>query len=457
MGREDHRAAPARQIAVAVLNDVRGGHFAEHALTERLSSRKKLKPEDRALATELVYGVLRWKRRLDAIIRRCSHVSLHRIKPRARDILRIALYQVFLLDRVPDHAAVDDAVSEARYRLGNKTAAFVNAVLRHATRDRNIVDPPAEDDAGSLAEYYSHPLWLVQRWVETLGAGETRRVLALNNNRPAVVVRINTLKSSVEELKKLWESHGLQKVSVGPLPDSLSIPSAGGPVDALPGYQEGLFIVQDYASQTIAPLLAPTAGDRILDACAAPGGKTSHLAALAGNEIHITAVDSDPDRLEEMRKNLARLGVTHVDLRCGDVSDPAFVKTLGLFDRILVDAPCSNLGVLRHNPEIKYRISASEPARWAEYQLKLLGSVSSALVPRGLLVYSVCSISDEETTGVVPRFLQHHPQFSVTRPDPSESARPSFINENGFLNTFPPDDRWPMDGFFAARFQRNAM
>jgi 16S rRNA (cytosine967-C5)-methyltransferase len=228
-------------------------------------------------------------------------------------------------------------------------------------------------------------------------------------------------------------------------------------VDALPGYQDGLFIVQDYASQMIAPLLAPTAGDRILDACAAPGGKTSHLAALAGNEIHITAVDSDPDRLEEMRKNLARLGVKNVDLKRGDVSDPAFVKNLGLFDRMLLDAPCTNLGVLRHNPEIKYRISASEPARWAEYQLKLLDSVSSALVPRGLIIYSVCSISEEETIGVVSRFLQHHPEFSLTRPKSTESARPSFINENGFLNTFPPHDEWPMDGFFAARFQRSAM
>ncbi|MEW6532422.1 MAG: 16S rRNA (cytosine(967)-C(5))-methyltransferase RsmB [Thermodesulfobacteriota bacterium] len=457
IGREKHRAAPARQIAVDVLNDVRGGHFAEHALSERLSSGKKLKPEDRALATELVYGVLRWKRRLDAIIRRCSHVSLHRIKPQARDILRIALYQVFLLNRIPDHAAVDDAVSEARHRLGNKTASFINAVLRHASRDRSVVDPSPDDNAASLADYYSHPLWLVKRWFEKLGVSETRRVLALNNTRPAVVVRVNTLKSSVEELKKLWESHGLQNVSVGPLPDSLSIPSAGGPVDALPGYQEGLFIVQDYASQMIAPLLAPTAGDRILDACAAPGGKTSHLAALAGNEVSITAVDSDPDRLEDMRKNLARLGAKNVDLKRGDVSDPAFVKDLGLFNRILMDAPCSNLGVLRHNPEIKYRIGASESARWAEYQLKLLDSVSSALVPRGLLVYSVCSISDEETTGVVSRFLQHHPQFSVTRPEASESTQPSFINENGLLNTFPPHDEWPMDGFFAARFRRDSI
>jgi 16S rRNA (cytosine967-C5)-methyltransferase len=457
MGREDHRAAPARQIAADVLDDVRHGRFAEHALSERLSSGKKLKPEDRALATELVYGVLRWKKRLDGIVRRCSHVPFHRIQPQARDILRIAIYQAFFLDRIPDHAAVDDAVSEARCRLGNKTAGFVNAVLKHATRDRNVVDPPPGDDAASLAEYYSHPLWLVERWLGALGGDETRRVLALDNSRPAVVVRVNTLKSSVEELRKLWESCGLQKVTVGPLADSLSIPSAGGPVDALPGYQEGLFIVQDYASQMIAPLLAPIAGDRILDACAAPGGKTSHLAALAENKIHITAIDSDPDRLEETRKNLDRLGVTQVELKCGDVSDPAFVKRLGFFDRILLDAPCSNLGVLRHNPEIKYRIGASEPARWADYQLKLLGSISSALGPRGLLVYSVCSVSEEETTGVVSRFLPDHPEFSAARFELTESAQPSFINENDFLNTFPPADHWPMDGFFAARFHRHSM
>lgn len=453
IGREERRAAPARQIAVDVLNDVRNGHFAEHALSKRLSASSSLKREDRGLATELVYGPLRWKRRLDAIVRRCSHVPLRRIQPQTLDILEIALYQIFLLDRIPDHAAVDDAVGEARHRLGNKTAAFVNAVLRRATRDRNTVDPAPENTAASLAEHYSHPLWLVRRWLDRLGASETRRVLQSNNIRPALVVRVNTLKSAAEDLKKLWESYGLGPVSVGPLRDSLSIPSAGGPVDALPGYQDGLFLVQDYASQTIAPFLAPRSGDRILDACAAPGGKTSHLAALAGNKIDITAVDSDPDRLEETSGNLARLGVTSVRLKCGDMSDPAFAKSLGLFDRILVDAPCSNLGVLRHNPEIKYRISASEPARWADYQLKLLSSVTSALAPRGLLVYSVCSVSDEETVGVISRFLGDHAHFSVTRTEPTEPTRHRFINKDGMLNTFPPCADWPMDGFFAARLQ----
>jgi 16S rRNA (cytosine967-C5)-methyltransferase len=432
---------------------VRTGAFAEHALSEVLD-RENLSPEDRSLATEVTYGVLRWRDRLDAIVGRCTNRPGATIRPQVEEILRIALYQLFFLERIPDHAAVDEAVKQTRPRFGGPVAAFVNAVLRNAVRNRTAVDPRPESDPASLARYYSHPLWLVERWLQEYGSEVTEHILSRNNSRSPLVVRANRLKVNPGDLVDSLSRGGFAFRPVNPKPDAMEVRGIRGPVQFLPGYREGLFAVQGSASQLIAPLLGALPGERILDACAAPGGKTAHLAALTENHCRIVAIDADVTRLEETRTNLQRLGVTSAELLHGDASLRDFVTALGSFDRILVDAPCSNLGVLRHNPEVKYRINPEDPTVSARLQMELLRSTAAALGSGGSLLYAVCTVTREETTEVIDSFLADSPGFAVDPFRPDEVFSPELVESRGFLKTFPSPAEEPLDGFFAARIMR---
>ena len=294
------RASVAREVALHVLLDVSSGRFAEHVLSVHLDRANPL-PEDRALATELVYGVLRWKNRLDAVLCRCLDRPGKKLDAGLREILRIALYQILLLDRVPDHAAVDQAVIQTRHHCGSHTAPFVNGVLRNALRKREAVDP-LPGDAGSLAVYYSHPLWLVTRWVKQFGPDATRKILIHNNSRAPVDIRVNKIRATPENVEQLVAREGAATRAVPLMPNCREVAALRGPVRALPGYEQGFFTVQARASQMIVPLLAAKPGERILDACAAPGGKTAQLADLMGNIGLIVAVDVDPIRLEDTRQ-----------------------------------------------------------------------------------------------------------------------------------------------------------
>jgi 16S rRNA (cytosine967-C5)-methyltransferase len=452
-GTRPARAAPAREIALDVLRTVHGGRFAEHALSDWLQQ-ETVSPLDRSLATELVYGVLRWRDRLDSIIQRCLQRPEKRLQADVRLILRIALYQLVLLDKIPVHAAVNQAAVQARARCGNQSVGFVNAVLRNALRNLRAVDPKPEDDPAALAIFFSHPLWLVERWVKQYGPESTRRILTWNNSPAPLELRANTLKSSADEVMELMERQGITVRAIPGLGDGLRISSLKGPVAALQGYSDGYFAVQGSASQMIAPLLRPAPGERILDACAAPGGKTAHLAALTANRAFFTATDSDRHRLDETRKNLDRLGVQGVEVVRGDATSPEFVAGLGKFDRILVDAACSNLGVLRHNPEVKYRLGSKAPGECANKQLQLLDAAAAALRPGGILLYSVCTVTFEETLHVTEQFLRRHPEYALVPVDPREIPSEGFLDPSGCLNTFPPSGDSSVDGFFAARFVR---
>jgi len=448
------RPVSARDLAVDILERVRSGRFTEHALSERLA-REQVRKEDRSLATELVYGVVRWQRRLDAIIDRCALASGKKIKPAMREILRVALYQLILLEKIPAHAAVNEAVSQTRRRFAPGPAGFVNAVLRNALRNLSSVDLPVSDDAESLAIHYSHPEWLVNRWLAEFGSDTTREILAHNNSRASVDVRVNTLKVSFEDLADVFGKEGCGWRASPLAPHGMRLSAVQGPVQSIPGYAEGLFAVQSMASQMIAPLLKARPDQRILDACAAPGGKTAHLAALTQNRARIVAVDSDEVRVEETRVNLQRLGIQEIDLRAGDAQDPGFVKSLGLFDRILLDAPCTGLGTLRHNPEAKYRLREEDLAGFHARQVRLITAVAEVLKPDGLLLYSVCTTSGEETTQVIDRFLGAHPHYSLDVIDASEVGLAALVDRRGCFRTFPPVAQEPMDGFFAVRIRRD--
>ena len=380
---------------------------------------------------------VRWQRRLDAIIDRCTEGSSKRVKPAVRDILRVALYQIVCPGKIPSHAAVNEAVNQARRRFAAGPAGFVNAVLRNALRNRAAVDPAVTDDPRSLAIHFSHPDWLVHRWIREIGIDEARRVLAHNNTRASVDLRVNSLRTAVNELVEALERTSHVCTPSALVPAAVRLDGVHGPIQSLPGYGEGLFAVQDLASQMIAPLLKPLPDHRILDACAAPGGKTAHVAALTQNRSkQIVAVDCDAVRVEEMAENLRRLGVERVDLRVGDSQDGNFIKGLGTFDRILVDAPCTGLGVLRHNPESKYRLQEDDLAAFGARQLLLLTAAAQALDRGGLLLYSVCTVSREETWDVIDRFLRTHRDYSLDPIDPEEVPVPQLADKARNLQLF---------------------
>jgi 16S rRNA (cytosine967-C5)-methyltransferase len=293
-------------------------------------------------------------------------------------------------------------------------------------------------------------LWLVEKWLKEWGPDVTRTILSHNNSRTTLVIRANRIKTTPEELLSLLHSSGIDARPTIPEPDALLV-SARRPVHQIPGFQEGLFAVQDSASQMVAPLLSIQPRERILDACAAPGGKTAHLAALAGNEAEITAMDSDASRLDEARQNMARLGCKGITVLHGDARSSEFLMNLGTFDRILLDPPCSNLGVLRHNPEIKYRIEPEDLRQFSDAHLKMLCSVAEILRTGGSLVFSVCTVTAEETVDVAQKFLDLYPQFSVAPILPSEVPSSRFTNPRGDLSTFPPTGPESVDGFFAVR------
>lgn len=445
---------PARRIALRVLGDVRKGAFAENALDRRLGSEANLSREDRTLTTELVYGVLRWRTRLDKIIERCSARPLKKIQSAVIEILRLALYQIFLLERVPDHAAVNQAVIQARNASGPPGGAFVNAVLRNAARSRKTVDPPPDDHCESLATYYSHPAWLVNRWIHEFGLASARNVLHMNNTPGRLVIRVNTLKANVADVQALLEAEGIGTDSVEYAPEALILSHVGRPVHTLPGYRDGCFVVQDPGSQMIAPLLRVNRGDRVLDPCAAPGVKSAHLAALASNELQVIAVDKESRRLEAARQNLSRLGVTCVQCVSGDASDTDFMSSFGMFDRILLDPPCTGLGVLRHNPETKHRITTQDPATFARIQSDMIKAAGAVLKPGGTLLYSVCTVSREETSDLIGQFCAASPHFKLDPITAEEVADESLVVEPGVFMSMPPPKNMPIDGFFAARLRR---
>jgi 16S rRNA (cytosine967-C5)-methyltransferase len=441
----------AREAALAALSRVREGWYAENALARQLDA-GALASTDRALATELVYGVLRWQTRLDGIVARFLRNPRKGIPPLLRDILRLAVYQLIFMDRIPDHAAVAEAVLQAKARLGTTMGGLTNGVLRNLLRREDRGDVAPDESPEGLAQFYSHPLWLVHSWMEAYGTDRTRALLEHNNTRGLLVLRANTLKTSREALLALLERHGISANPHSNWPDAVIIRSLARPVADIPGFADGLFAVQDPASQLIASLVAPQEGETILDACAAPGGKTAHIAALAQNKLKLVAVDADPRRVEDMRTNLHRLGVTCANVLHGDMLDTEFSGSLGSFDRVLVDAACSNLGVLRHNPELKYRVGPETVRQRADRQADLLRSAIRLVRPGGMLVYSVCTTTPEETTEVVDLFLLEYPHVHLLPFDAAQVPSPAFLDSRGCLLTLPPFPHEPLDGFFAARF-----
>jgi 16S rRNA (cytosine967-C5)-methyltransferase len=447
--RERAAASPARALAARVLERVEtDAAYADLAL-EAESTRRRVAPRDIGLATELVYGTLRWQRYLDWVLAPHSRRRLDALDPPVRVILRMTAYQLVFLERVPAFAAVSDAVTLARAGARG-SAEYTNAVLRaFAKRGAREREPaPPRDPLDALATRCSFPTWLTRRWVERYGATDAEALMRAMNERPPLAVRANTLRLTREALAARLA--GEDDVATQPTrwaPEGLVTERAAGTPARWHAFADGACVVQDEASMLIARLLEPAPGETVIDACAAPGTKTTHLAQLMDNRGRIVALDPQPARLHRVTEASERLGVSIVQTIEGTAQE--LVSSYApRADAVLVDAPCSNLGVLRRNPEVKWRRRPEDIPAAAVRQREILTAAATLVKPGGRLVYATCSPEPEENEAVVAAFLAAQPAFSLDPP----AAFPLALDADGFLRTRP--DRHGTDGFTAVRLRR---
>jgi len=426
------------------------GAYAD-ALLGRALNAGRLTTRDRALLTRLVYGTLAWQGYLDHIVAAFSLRPPAALDAPLRTLLRLALFQICLLTKIPPFAAVNTAVELAKSIRGGAGAGLVNAVLRRAVAGWKDVSFPSrqEHPMAHLSLRLSHPRWLVERWVAQYGVDETEALLRANNESAATAVRVNQLNSTPAQLLAGWCAAQPGAEFCRYSPAGIRLTGSGTP-DALPGYAAGQWSLQGEASQLVGFLVAPNPGERVLDLCAAPGGKGTHLAELMRNEGEVLAVDTNLRGIDRVRRMARRLGLSILHPMAADAT--TWEPPDGLFDRILVDVPCSGLGTLRQHPEIKWRRTAEDVTALAALQRRLLWRAAAWVRPGGVLVYATCTLSETENDDVIGDFLGQHPTFVLEdgRPFMPAAAR-DLIGDDGALRTFP--HRHGLDGFFAARLK----
>jgi 16S rRNA (cytosine967-C5)-methyltransferase len=414
-----------------------------------------LSMRDRALMSAIVYGVLRWRNRLDHMIAFFSNSPLHKIQPVVLNILRLGLFQIILLDRVPNSAAVNTSVNLTRMTRNTRATGFVNALLRRAAVDAQKVPFATfqQDPLAFLTTAQSIPVWIAKRWLERFSPETIISLCEATNAIPPITLRTNTLKINRQQLLGALESEveHLEPTKYAPHGVKIRNPQKGIP--RLAAYKKGWFQVQDEAAQLVSLLLDPQPGESILDACAGMGGKTAHLAQLMRNRGTITAVDNSPRKLQQLSTEMQRLGVSIVNSACQDLQLLQEANHQESFDRILLDAPCSGLGVMRRNPDIKWNSSPERVDRLARVQEQMLENLSVRVEPGGIMVYTVCSLEPEENAAVIEGFLKKHADFVIDNRTGALSADLLPDSRSGpGLTTLDYINQ--MDGFFLARLKK---
>jgi 16S rRNA (cytosine967-C5)-methyltransferase len=439
--------APARVAAFHALRAIdNGGADLPSALSR---SRQHLSDErDRALAADIVTGTLRSQRSVDHLIEHFARRPLGRLDADIVTILRLSLYQLLHLTRVPASAIVDDAVDLARLARKPSATGFVNAVLRSTIRQKNHLplparpdDPTARDAAlAYLGVTHSHPEWLVTRWLDRYGFEATERWVQFNNATPPLTLRVNRLRATREEARRILADDGIETDEAPAAPDGLVV-AEGNPLRRFP---DGLFFVQDEASQLVALVAGAQADERVLDLCAAPGGKTTAMAAMMADRGVIVASDVRAKRIRLLHDTVRLSGSRHTHVVQVPARGPLpFTDT---FDCVLVDAPCSGLGTIRRDPDIRWRRHDRDLVALADSQIDLLERAAGAVAQGGRLVYATCSSEPEENDDVVGRFLERHTEFTLS--PVAQPALTRFIDQRGMFRTLP--FAHGLEAFFAA-------
>jgi 16S rRNA (cytosine967-C5)-methyltransferase len=445
----------ARNLALHILNRLDRSDKTLDILLEESQKDHPLPKRERALFNAIVYGVLRWRGKLDWIIGRFSKLSINKTKPEVLNILRIGLFQIIHLDRIPVSAAVNTSVEMAKHSAGERGAGYVNAILRKASREHEVLPFPdnVKKPVYRLSVMKSFPEWMIKRWIRLFGEKQTFEICDAINEIPPITIRVNTLKTDREELINSIEPDVRNIRLAEYSPDGLSFSNPEKRIDEFESFKKGWFQVQDEAAQLVTLLLDPKTGDSVLDACAGLGGKTGHIGQLMKNTGKITALDTDKEKLKKLSREMERLGITNVSTAAEDIGDSLLLKDYrGRFDRILLDAPCSNMGVLRRNPDVKWGLQEKNLTRYGKRQLLFLENLANLLKPSGMMLYAVCSTELEENEYVIKEFLIRRPDFAIDNAlDMPECLRP-LVDSGGFIKTYPHLNN--MDGFFSVRLKR---
>lgn len=429
----------SRKIALEILNEIETSESYSNIKINHALKKYDLIGQDKNFVLKLVYGVLENKILLDYYVRKMSKTRLKKIDYRILNILRISIFQIVFLDKVPDSAAVNEGVKLTK-KVNFKTTGFVNGILRNFLREREKIQLP--DKLKMPVQYYSvkysYPEWLIERWLKVYDESFLEAFLKANNETPILTLRVNTLRIDRESLLKTLEDEGVKVSASSFVEDAIIVEDISGQrIDELKAYKAGLFFVQDEGSMLVAKRLDVSPGMTVIDTCSAPGGKTTHIAQIMENQGKIIAFDVYDHKINKINENASRLGINIIDAKekDGTVVDETFV---GIADRVLVDAPCTGFGIIRRKPEIKYNRMPNDIDTLATLQYSILNASSSYVKVGGILLYSTCSIDEAEDEAIINKFLNEHPEFKLI--------------ENSMEKLFPHIDG--TDGFFIAKMER---
>ena len=430
-----------REKVAQILTDIeKDDTYLQLALKKELDT---LEAKDKGFANELIYGTIKWRLRLDYVLDQFSKTPVKKMKPFIRQLMRMSVYQILFLDKVPASAAINEAVKIMHKRKMSNLSGFVNGVLRNIDRNKSEITYP------NLSVYYSIPEWIITRWMKYYGEAETKAICESLSQRARVCIRINNLKTTKDKVKALLSEEGITVLEKGFLPESLYIHAPNG-IHHSPSFKAGLWTVQDESAMLVGHVLGPEKGDEILDVCSAPGGKTVHLAELMQNEGHIIGADVHEHKIELIEKNAKRLGASIVE---GKLQDGMLINEdwKEKFDKILLDAPCSGLGIIKRKPDIRYAKDETAIRDINNIQRKLLKNAINYLKQDGILVYSTCTLTQEENQNMVEYALSLGLQLDAIPYDMPACLKP-YIKDNAYIEILPHVT--DTDGFFMARFRK---
>ncbi len=440
----------ARKVALDALLEVEKMDGYSNKVLNRMLSEAGLEAADRRLTTRLLYGVLENKNLLDHIIRQYINFRINKLDPAIRNILRMGIYQIVFMESIPDSASVNEAVKLAK-NYQNRYSGFVNGVLRNFVRkDKAYKLPNKEKDLlNHLSVVYSHPNWIVERWLKRYGAEFTEALLKSNNEIPELYGRVNTMKTNREVVIQKLEFEGFL-VEAGALPDSFKVKTenAGSLADSKT-FKSGEVTIQDIAAQAVGYVAAPEPGQLTIDMCAAPGGKSTHLAAIMNNEGRVLSWDIYDHKIAKINENADRLELSCIEAKLKDALE-IDEQLLGKADVVLIDAPCSGLGIIRRKPEIKFNKTAEDIQDLAEIQAEMLNVAAMYLKTGGHLIYSTCTIEPEENEEQVKLFLEKHPNFELAKLDLEVLPESWTEGSDGYITLYPHIHG--TDGFFISKF-----
>ena len=448
----NHKAINSRQLALKILREIdRKNSYTDIAL-DRALQHSTLNPSDRRLCTELVYGIVRHQRTLDRLIDQLAKKTAQQQPPDLRRILHLGLYQLRYLDNIPPSAAVNTSVNLAKENKLQRLSGVVNGILRQYIRKGETGNDPLtlpDDPAKKIAIAYSFPDWMIETWIKQWGEDTTEQLCHWFNQTPTIDIRLNPFKINLETLETQLTEADITVNRIPNFPHTLRLQGKIGAIQTLPGFSQGHWTVQDSSAQLVSYLLAPQPGETIIDACAAPGGKTTHISELMEDQGIIFACDRTLSRLRKVEQNAQRLQLTSIKIVEGDSRHlPQFIDSA---DRVLVDVPCSGLGTLHRHPDIRWRQSPEQIQQLSILQQEILREAATWVKPQGILVYATCTLNPLENEQIIQQFLVTHPHWKIEPPS-ADGLFSLFITASPWIQILPHQHN--MDGFFMVKLKR---